>query len=135
MATSDLAKKMEADLAPSASPLPRAVGPMTPRERVLRAVNHQLPDRVPIDLGGTKASGIAVVAYENVKRKLGISTPTRVLDPRFMIAVVEDEVLRRLHVDVVPFGGDRGQTYALYFALFLRSCRASHSTKRKSDPG
>ena len=72
---------------------------------MLRAVNHQLPDRVPIDLGGTKASGIAVVAYENVKRKLGISTPTRVLDPRFMIAVVEDEVLRRLHVDVVPLGG------------------------------
>ena len=30
--------------------------------------------------------------------------------------------------------GDRGQTYALYFALFLRSCRASHSAKRKSDP-
>jgi len=75
---------------------------MTPRQRVLRAVNHQLPDRVPIDLGGMKASGIAVVAYEKLKRKLGISAPTKVLDPRFMIAVVEDEVLRRLHVDVVP---------------------------------
>ena len=75
---------------------------MTSRERVLRAVNHQLPDRVPIDLGSTKASGIAVVAYEKLKHKLGISTPTKVLDPRFMIAVVEDEVLRHLHVDVVP---------------------------------
>ena len=75
---------------------------MTPRERVLQAVNHQLPDRVPIDLGSTKASGIAVVAYEKLKHKLGISTPTKVLDPRFMIAVVEDEVLRHLHVDVVP---------------------------------
>ena len=75
---------------------------MTSRERVLRAANHQLPDRVPIDLGSTKASGIAVVAYEKLKHKLGISTPTKVLDPRFMIAVVEDEVLRHLHVDVVP---------------------------------
>jgi hypothetical protein len=75
---------------------------MTPRERVLAAVNHQVPDRVPIDLGGMKASGIAVSAYDKVKRRLGISTPTKVLDPRFMIAVVEDEVLRRLHVDVVP---------------------------------
>ena len=75
---------------------------MTPRERVMRTVNHQLPDRVPIDLGGTKASGIAVVVCEKLKRKLGISTPTKVLDPRFMIAVVEDQVLRRLHVDVVP---------------------------------
>ena len=49
-----------------------------------------------------KASGIAASAYDKVKRKLGIPTRTKVLDPRFMIAVVEDEVLRRLHVDVVP---------------------------------
>ena len=75
---------------------------MTPRERVLKAVNHQIPDRVPIDLGGMKASGIAVSVYDKVKRKLGISTPTKVLDPPLMIAAVEDEVLKRLHVDVVP---------------------------------
>ena len=75
---------------------------MKSRERVATAVNHQVPDRVPIDLGGMKASGIAAIAYDRVKRKLGISTPTKVLDPRFMIAAVEDEVLRRLHVDVVP---------------------------------
>ena len=49
-----------------------------------------------------KASTIAAIAYDKLKRQLGIATPTKVLDPRFMIAVVEDEVLRRLHVDVVP---------------------------------
>ena len=75
---------------------------MTPRERVCKAVNHQVPDRVPIDLGGMKASGIAVSAYDRVRRKLGFSRPTKVLDPRFMIATVEEEMLRRLHVDVVP---------------------------------
>jgi len=75
---------------------------MTSRERVLKAVNHQVPDRVPIDLGGMKASGIAVSACDKVKRRLGIRTPTKVLDPRFMIAVVEDELLQRLHADVVP---------------------------------
>ena len=75
---------------------------MTSRERVLRTVNHQVPDRVPIDLGGHKASGIAVSAYDKVKRKLGIASPTKVADPRFMIAAVEEEVLRRFHVDVVP---------------------------------
>jgi uroporphyrinogen decarboxylase len=36
---------------------------MTSRERVQRAVNHQEADRVPIDLGGMKASTIAVEAY------------------------------------------------------------------------
>ena len=75
---------------------------MTPRERVAKAVGHQVPDRVPIDLGGMKASGIAVSAYDKVKRLLGVRTPTKVLDPRFMIAAVENEVLQRLHVDVVP---------------------------------
>ncbi|MCX6900943.1 MAG: hypothetical protein NT105_19895 [Verrucomicrobia bacterium] len=75
---------------------------MTSRERVSKAVNHQVPDRVPIDLGGMKASTIAVSAYDKVKRELGINTPTKVLDPRFMIAALEDEVLRRLHADVVP---------------------------------
>jgi len=75
---------------------------MTSRERVAKAVNHQVPDRVPIDLGGMKASTIAVSAYDKVKGKLGINTPTKVLDPRFMIAALENEVLQRLHADVVP---------------------------------
>jgi len=36
---------------------------MTSRERVAKAGNHQVPDRVPIDLGGMKASTIAAIAY------------------------------------------------------------------------
>ena len=75
---------------------------MTPRERVWKTVNHQLPDRVPIDLGSMIASGIAANAYDKVKRKLGIHTRTKVPYPYSMLALVEDEVLRRFHVDVVP---------------------------------
>ena len=75
---------------------------MTPRERVWKAVNHEIPDRVPIDLGAMIASGIAASAYDKVKRKLGIRTLTKIPYPYSMIAMVEDEVLRRLHVDVVP---------------------------------
>jgi len=75
---------------------------MTSRERVVRAVNHQVPDRVPIDLGAMKASSIAAIAYDKLKHRLGLTTPTKVIDPRFMIAAVEEDVLRRLHADVVP---------------------------------
>jgi len=74
---------------------------MTSRERVRRAVNFEEVDRVPIDLGGMKASGITVKAYNQVKERLGIRTPTRIWDPKFMIACVEDELRRRLHLDVV----------------------------------
>jgi uroporphyrinogen decarboxylase len=76
--------------------------PMTSRERVNRAVSHQEPDRVPIDLGGMKASGINVHTLAGLKKRLGISTPTRVLDPRFMIAEVEEALLERFHADVLP---------------------------------
>lgn len=75
---------------------------MTSRERVFRAVNFQETDRVPIDLGGMKASSIGVKAYNQIKGRLGIHTNTRIWDPKFMIASVEDEVMQRFHVDVVP---------------------------------
>ncbi len=75
---------------------------MTSRERVWRAVNFQETDRVPIDLGAMKASGITVVAYNQLKAKLGMHTPTRIWDPKFMIASVEEDVLRRFHADIVP---------------------------------
>ena len=75
---------------------------MTSRERVQAAVEFRKPDRVPIDLGGMKASGINALSYARLKERLGIRTPTRILDPRFMIAVVEEEVLSPFHADVLP---------------------------------
>ncbi len=75
---------------------------MTSRERVQTALSFQEPDRVPVDLGGMRSSGINVTTYAALKRSLGIDTPTRVLDVRLMTAVVEEEVLHRLHADVLP---------------------------------
>ena len=76
--------------------------PMNSRERVEKTVSFQEPDRVPIDLGGMKASGIAVGAYSRLKKHLGMAGKTKVLDTRFMIAMVEEEIRRRFHVDVIP---------------------------------
>ena len=75
---------------------------MTARERVLRTVNFQETDRVPIDLGAMKATGITVKAYNPLKAQLGIRTRTRIWDPKFMIASVEEEVMQRFHADVIP---------------------------------
>ncbi|PKO23750.1 MAG: methyltransferase, partial [Chloroflexi bacterium HGW-Chloroflexi-1] len=73
---------------------------MTSRERVLRTVNFQDTDRAPIDLGAMKASGITVRAYNQLKARLGIHTKTRIWDPKFMIASVEEAVMQRFHPDV-----------------------------------
>ena len=40
---------------------------MNHRQRVLAALNHEEPDRVPIDLGGTLATSINIGAYEKLK--------------------------------------------------------------------
>jgi uroporphyrinogen decarboxylase len=75
---------------------------MTSRERVLTALNHQQPDRVPLDLGAMRASGINAVVYDKLKRRLGIATPTKVFDTMQILAEVELEVVDKLHVDVLP---------------------------------
>ncbi|HUW14720.1 MAG TPA: hypothetical protein VM537_33680, partial [Anaerolineae bacterium] len=53
---------------------------MTHRERVLRALNHQEPDRVPVDFGSTRASVIAWEAYDRLKNHLGIDSRTLFMD-------------------------------------------------------
>jgi uroporphyrinogen decarboxylase len=65
-------------------------------------VNHQPVDRVPIDLGGMKASCIGVKAYNGLKETLGLHTPTRIWDPKFMVAAVEPAIVQRFHLDVLP---------------------------------
>ena len=75
---------------------------MNSRERVLAAVNFQQPDRVPIDLGGMRASGIAAPLYQDLKRRAGIDTPTKVQDPMQILAVIEPQVRESLHADVAP---------------------------------
>lgn len=74
---------------------------MNSRERVLRAINHQEADRAPIDVGGTRQSGIAASTYHLLKRRLGLSTPTRVYDLYQMLAEIEQPILDRFGADCV----------------------------------
>ncbi len=47
---------------------------MTPRERILAALNHRATDVVPFDIGGTKTTSINVQAYDRLKAYLGTVT-------------------------------------------------------------
>ena len=75
---------------------------MKSRERVERALARQETDRPPIDLGGTRASGINAVVYTRLKERLGFHTPTKLIDSMQILAEVELPVLERLGVDVLP---------------------------------
>jgi uroporphyrinogen decarboxylase len=73
---------------------------MLSRERVFMALNHQEPDRVPIDFGGTTATGIQVTAYDRLKNLLGIETPSLITNRRAQLVAVEEVIKNRLHADV-----------------------------------
>ncbi len=78
---------------------------MTPRERVLAAIDHREPDRTPVDLGATPSSGISAIAYGRLKQRLGMRAGhTRVYDVVQQLAQPEDIVLDRFGVDVVDVG-------------------------------
>lgn len=71
---------------------------MTSRERLLKALNHEEPDRVPIDLGGNQ-TGIHKFAYKALIEHLGIEDEVRIMDPVQQLAQPCEAVLQRLRVD------------------------------------
>lgn len=77
---------------------------MTPRERVLATLRHEEPDRVPIVLGVSNATGIKIGPYRELKRILGIEAPDRYLYrwPELGTAEVDEEAFVRLGTDVRP---------------------------------
>lgn len=72
---------------------------LTSRERVRYALTHREPDRVPVDLCGTYASGIILSAYRGLCEALGIETEGREQSLRDSLAVPDEPVLQRLGID------------------------------------
>jgi uroporphyrinogen decarboxylase len=78
---------------------------MTSRQRVLAAIEHRQPDRVPIDLGGTPSSGISAIAYNRLVRHLGLGArPAKVYDVVQQLAQPHDIILEHFGVDVTDVG-------------------------------
>jgi uroporphyrinogen decarboxylase len=75
---------------------------MTPRQRVWAAINHQEPDRVPLDIGGGTSTSVLVEGYDRLKRHLGVSGETREMNKAFRIARLDEAVMQRLGSDCRP---------------------------------
>jgi uroporphyrinogen decarboxylase len=74
---------------------------MQSRQRILTAINHLEPDRVPFDLGGTIVTGIQANAYRRLRKVLGLPDREIVIsDIRQQLALVDDDVMDTLGVDV-----------------------------------
>lgn len=72
---------------------------MTSRERFRAAINHQEPDRVPIDTGQDLHNGLHEVAYKNLLNHLEEKDEIVQYDYMQHLAVVKESILARLHVD------------------------------------
>jgi uroporphyrinogen decarboxylase len=78
---------------------------MTRRERVLAAIDHRKPDRVPVDIGAMRSTGITAAAYGRLKEYLGLRDgATRVYDVVQQLAQPEPAVLDYWDADVVDLG-------------------------------
>lgn len=73
---------------------------MTHRERVMAALSHQQPDRVPIDLGATRDSSIVVEGYERLKERFAVDQENALLSRMMMVVDVDERILQALDIDV-----------------------------------
>lgn len=89
---------------------------MNSRERVQTALNHQEPDKVPFDLGGTPMSGIHTQAYRNLRAYLGLpEVDIKVTDTIQQLATVNDDMAERLQVDIFNIAPRSSAKYNLAF--------------------
>lgn len=98
--------------------------PMTSRERVLTALDHREPDRVPIVIGASNATGMKAGPYRGLRAHLGLRGPERYIYdwPELGTVALEEPLLERLHSDV------RGIHDAFPVATLERNrARAPHS--------
>lgn len=74
---------------------------MTSRQRVQAALRHQETDRVPIDFGGTRITGIGALAYKNLLGALGWNETVSVYDNKQQLAEPSLAMIDRMGGDVV----------------------------------
>lgn len=76
--------------------------PLTSRERVLTAIHHEQPDRVPLVIGVSNATGIKMRPYKGIKDIIGVQAPDNYIYdwPELGTAEIDEETMCRLHCDV-----------------------------------
>lgn len=75
---------------------------MISRDRIVSSINHQEPDRVPIDLGASRVSGMHVSTVYKLRRYLGLDQtdrPVKVVEPVQMLGEIEPDLLDAIGAD------------------------------------
>jgi uroporphyrinogen decarboxylase len=74
---------------------------MNSRERVVTALNHKEPDRVPLDIGGTIVSSITSKAYMNLRDYLAMpKEQLKIFDHVQRLPYIDPGLIKKLDIDV-----------------------------------
>jgi uroporphyrinogen decarboxylase len=89
---------------------------MTHRERILAALEHREPDRLPMDLGSARFTGMVKGAYERLVRRLGFGETGALIDRMQQLYEMDERILELLDVDVrsVSMGSPDRNTEELF---------------------
>lgn len=77
---------------------------MTSRERILAALNHKEADRIPIDCGSMRSTGLSAIAFNKLKQELHFDAPCLLYDFQQQLAYTGDFLRERFHVDSMDIG-------------------------------
>ena len=72
---------------------------MNHKTRVLTALNHEEPDRVPVDLGGRQTT-FMIETYDRFKSHIGLNDlPTEIMSHKWQTAFVDEQILSHFSID------------------------------------
>ena len=75
---------------------------MSSRENLQKTLNHEQPERLVIDFGGTAVTGIHCLAVKNLRNHYGLEDrPVKVIEPFQMLGELEDDLLDAMNIDVI----------------------------------
>jgi hypothetical protein len=83
---------------------------MNSRERVESALNHQQPDRVPLDLGASAVTGMHASSVYLLRQALKLDppgTPIKVIEPYQMLGEIQPDLIEALGVDILGLPSPR----------------------------
>jgi uroporphyrinogen decarboxylase len=72
---------------------------MNHRERLIAALSHRQPNRVPIDIGGTVNSSIVVEGFAKLKKHFGINSEDVLCNRMMRVVKVDEQILQALDID------------------------------------
>ena len=85
---------------------------VTSRERVIKALNHQKPDRVPVDLGSSTVTGISAGTLAKLRKALNLKyKPVRVIEPYQILGEVDEDLMKLLGIDVIGIWSPRAMFF------------------------